>query len=130
MQEKVSTEEHVHITENPAWRDVVLNKLDCYCTRFNRGWCRVVAWLKGILPYFAVAAVLLNLWVLAIAPGLHAWVARHGAWVFFLNSHDGWAYVYGAGLFFVVPLFSTAWLTYGVFRLVRTIQSQRQKRAS
>ncbi|MFL6354114.1 MAG: hypothetical protein ACJ74Z_19990 [Bryobacteraceae bacterium] len=35
MQEKVSTEEHVHITENPAWRDVVLNKLDFYCTRFS-----------------------------------------------------------------------------------------------
>jgi hypothetical protein len=113
-----------------AWRDVVLNKPDCYCTGFNRGWNRGVTWIKAIAPYIAVAAALLFLWDRAISAGLHHWVTQHEQWVSFLNSHDGWAYVYGIGLLLVVPLFFSAWLTYGVFRLAQVIQRQRQKRAS
>jgi hypothetical protein len=112
------------------WRDAALNKLDGYCTRFNHGWNRGVAWIKGILPYLVVATVLLFLWDGIVSAGLHSWVVQHGPWVSFLNSHDDWAYVYGIGLFLVIPLFFAAGITYGGFRLARAMQRQRQKRAS
>jgi hypothetical protein len=116
--------------ETADWRDAALNKLDGYCTRFNHGWNRGVAWIKGILPYLVVATVLLFLWDGIVSAGLHSWVAQHEPWVSFLNRHDAWASVYGMGLFLVLPLLFAAGITYGVIRLTREIQRQKQKRTS
>jgi hypothetical protein len=105
-----------------ARRDVVLNKLDHYCTRFNRGWKRGESWFKGRMPHLAVAIALLFLWDAIVTPGLHYWVEQHRGVVNFLNRHEWCAYVYGYGMFLVLPLFFAIVLTHGVFRLVRAVR--------